>query len=313
MSGEKVRLPTSIQVAAPAVETRSLTKGFGPTVAVRSLDLTVPRDSVYLLVGPNGSGKTTTFRILLGLLRPDAGHAAIMGERSGRGAEARALVGFVPETRSSGYGWLRVEELIDHHRRYYRGWDRDYQKRLERLLDIRPGKRYSDLSKGQARRVQLLLALAHRPPVMLLDEPTNGLDPVGREVVFSVLVDHLSNSPTTVLVATHLIYELERFATHVGVIREGELTAQLPREVLRDRLRRYTFDVPGPWDPPSLPAITRWNGTGRRHRWVVWGGEVEIRARLERSHARVRAVEPLSLNDAVVALLGEADRVDTVE
>jgi ABC-2 type transport system ATP-binding protein len=304
-----VTIPLRLEGDAHAVRTYDLTKRFGRTDAVRGIDLTVPAGSFYLLVGPNGAGKTTTLRILLGLLRPTSGHAELYGVRCGPDGAARSLAGIVPETHNLPYGALKVQQLIAHHSVYYPGWDHDYAHHLVDTLDIRMDTAFGKLSKGQARRVQLLLALAHRPPLLLLDEPTDGLDPVARDTVQGVLAEHIAATPTTVLAATHLVYEMERFADHVGVLRAGRLTAQVTRADLHARLKRYVLEVPDDWQPGADAelAVFRQNGSPREQRWTIWGDEQAVTTRLEARGARVRAVAGLSLEEATLALLSGKD------
>jgi ABC-2 type transport system ATP-binding protein len=203
------------------------------------------------------------------------------------------------------YKWLRTGDLIRHHAGYYPSWDDAYAAHLSRVLEIRPDVKYGELSKGQARRVQLLLALAHRPPLLLLDEPTDGLDPVARDRVQGVLAEHIADTTTTVLVATHLVYEMERFADHVGVLQGGRLLLQVPRHELHARLRRYVFEVPDGWRAElvdTLPLV-RQNGTPRERRWTIWGDEAEVTASLTAAGGHVRSVSTLTLDEAALALL----------
>ncbi|HSJ09986.1 MAG TPA: ABC transporter ATP-binding protein [Longimicrobiales bacterium] len=287
-----------------AVRTEGLTKRYGRAEVVSSLDLRVPDGAFYLLIGPNGAGKTTTFRMLLGLTSPTSGTMQVAGA-SRSGGEARARIGFVPEMHELPYGWLRVDRLVAHHAGYYGAWDAEYARRLVDILEIRMDAKYGKLSKGQARRVQLLLALAHRPPVLLLDEPTDGLDPVARDTVQAVLAEHVAETPTTVLVATHLVYEMERFADHVGVLRSGRLVKQMARSEMHARLKRYVLDVPDDWRSDlerELPLVSA-NGTPRERRWTIWGDETDIRQRLSAAGANVRSVTTLTLDEAALALL----------
>lgn len=290
----------------PAVETAGLAKKFGSRVALSGLDLSVPRGSVYVLVGPNGSGKTTTLRILLDLVRADSGRGTVLGHDTvAEGAEVRARVGYVPERQDAGYGWMKVQQLVEHHASHRSTWDAAYAAQLMDRLEVRDHTKFGKLSKGEARRVQLVLALAHRPPVLLLDEPTDGLDPVMRDEALALLSDHVADTETTLLISTHLVYEVEGLGDYLGVLREGALRAELDREVLRRRLRRYTLEVPEGWAGVAALSdrVIRTGGGGREVSWTVWGDEVEVVEQLKVGGATVREVDPLTLEEAAVALL----------
>lgn len=289
-----------------AIETSGLVKRFGRRVALDGLDLAVPRGSVYVLVGPNGAGKTTALRVLLDLVRAGRGAARVHGRDSvAEGAWVRALCGYVPERQDAGYGWMKVQQLLSYHASYRPTWDAAYAGELMRVMEVRDHTRFGKLSKGEARRVQLVMALAHRPPVLLLDEPTDGLDPVMRDQALSLVADHIAENESTLLISTHLVYEMEGLGDHLGVLKEGRLTAQLDREKLRLQLRRYTIDMPEGWSSPADLAgrVVRRNGRGREQAWTVWGEEREVVERLGAAGVSVREVEPLSLEDAAIALL----------
>ena len=181
--------------------------------------------------------------------------------------------------------------------------------RLAHAFDLRMDRKLGALSKGQARRVHLAMALAHRPPLLLLDEPTDGLDPLMRDETLGILADHLSASETTVVLSTHHVEEVERLADHIGVLRRGELRAQLSRADLDQGLRRYRVEVPDGWtgavnlDGAVLRRVT----APREIQWTVWGPEAEIVRTLSGAGGTVREVTPLSLLDATVALLNPND------
>jgi ABC-2 type transport system ATP-binding protein len=141
--------------------------------------------------------------------------------------------------------------LLQHVAAYYPSWDHAYADHLTRALDLRLQRKVGGLSKGEARRLQLVLALAHRPALLLLDEPTDGLDPLVRKRVLAMLAEHLSDTPTTVMISTHHVYEMETLADHVGVLRDGRLVAQLGRDDLKRTVRRYRIEVPEGWEAPS--------------------------------------------------------------
>ena len=216
--------PVVLDAPDAAVRARGLTKRFRKVVALDAVDLTVPTGSVYLLAGPNGAGKTTTTRILLDLTRPTSGAVEVLGlDPHARGAETRAMVGYVPERTDIGYGWMRVDRLLRHHAAFRTTWDEDYARELVDALEVETTKKFAKLSKGNSRRVQLVMALAHKPRLLILDEPTDGLDPLMRERVLGLLAEHARRFQSTMMISTHLIHEADRMATHVAVIDKGHI------------------------------------------------------------------------------------------
>lgn len=308
-------LPTTIAADELTVATRDLTKRFGDHTALDRVALQVPAGSVYLLVGPNGAGKSTTLRTLLDLVRADDGTAEVFGlETRANAPTIRANVGYVPEHSAWGYGWMRVGRLLQHHERYFPSWDAGYAARLARTFDLKLDRRMGVLSKGQARRVHLTMALAHRPPLLLLDEPTDGLDPLMRDETLGVLADHLSETPTTMLVSTHHVEEVERLADHIGVLRDGTLRAQMSLDTLRGGLRRYRVEVPDEWPGVATlnGAVLRRASGGREVQWIVWGDEPGIVRQFEAARGTVREAAPVSLIDATLALLGAPPATDAI-
>jgi len=299
-------LPTELSAGELAVATHDLSKQYKTVAALTGLGLQVPEGAVYLLVGPNGAGKSTTIKILLDLIEPTSGSARVLGlDPRAQPALVRANVGYVPEQLDWGYAWMRTGRLLEYHARYFPSWDREYAARLFRAFDLRLDQKLGTLSKGQGRRVHLAMALAHRPPLLILDEPTDGLDPVMRDETTGVLIDHISDTPTTVLLCTHHVSEFDQFADHIGVLRNGELRAQLPLLELRRGLRRYRADIPPDWSGTGLfgAAALRKTTTQRDLDWTVWGDESAITAELAAAGAVVRDAVPLSLSDATLALL----------
>jgi ABC-2 type transport system ATP-binding protein len=299
-------LPVRLESTDLAVSTRALSKWYGWRRALNNVALQVPTNAVYLLVGPNGAGKSTAIKILLDLLRPSGGTAEVLGMNAQlHPALVHANVGYVPELLTWGYGWMTVGRLLQHHARYYPTWDDAYAKHLQKKFELELDQKVGSLSKGQGRRVHLAMALAHRPPLLILDEPTDGLDPVMRNETLGVLIDHMSDTPTTMMMCTHHESEVEKLADHIGVLRNGELCAQMPLDTLRGGLRRYRAEIPANWKGKTLfgEAVLRRTTTESTMDWTVWGEESRISYELASTGAMVHECLPLTLHDATVALL----------
>ena len=300
-------LPQTLEGTGPlAVRTHALVKRYGSTTALAGIDLTVPEGAVYVLVGPNGAGKTTTLEILLDLIVADSGSAHVLGlDTHTEGARVRAQIGYVPERGDHVYPWMRVGALMAYHAAYYPAWDAAYAAELAHMFDLRLEKKLRELSKGQQRRVQLLLALAHHPPLLILDEPTDGLDPVMRDQTLAALASHIARFPTSMLISTHQVHEVERLGDHLGVMRDGRLEAQVTRDALRNELLEYQMEVPDGWQAPAGlgGAVIRRSGARREIAWTIWGDEGDVTRQLSDAGATVRRVVPLTLEAAAFALL----------
>jgi ABC-2 type transport system ATP-binding protein len=198
---------------------------------------------------------------------------------------------------------------VKDHAADYPAWDEEYAERLVGLFEIKMDRKLSTHSKGEKRRVQLLMALAHRPPLLLLDEPTDGLDPFARDTVVSVLAEHLAASPTTVIASTHLVDELDGLADHLGVLKNGKMVAQLRRSDLEMHLHTYSLELPEGWNESvrGQLRVIRENGRQREREWTVWGEAGEVARSFDGTGARVRAIHPVSLREVAVALIGRRD------
>jgi ABC-2 type transport system ATP-binding protein len=289
-----------------AITTDRLSVRYGSQTALAGIDLRVPDGAVYVLIGENGAGKSTTMKVLLNLERPAAGRAAVFGLDTGAdGPRVRAQAGYIPEHQDPAYPWMTCGRLIEHVAAHYPAWDRAYADHLTKVFDIGLQRKTGTLSKGELRRLQFVLALAHRPPLLLLDEPTDGLDPVVRNRTLATLAEHLSDTPTTVFLSTHHVHEVESLADHVGVLHQGRLVAQMSRDELQRTVRRYRAEVTEGWQEPGelRDASLRRSRMGREMQWTLVGEEHDVRARLAGAGATVRDVRSLSMEEAALALL----------
>jgi len=227
-----------------AVETRNLSKvyrdfwGRRRVTALESLDLAVAHGEVFGLLGPNGSGKTTTIKLLLGLSRPTGGEAVVLGEPAGH-VPAKARIGFLPE-ESYFYPFLNADETLDFYACLFGMPRRERREKIDRLIEMvgltdarrRPLK---DYSKGMARRIGIAQALINDPDLILLDEPTSGLDPIGTREVKD-LIRGLARRGKTVLLCSHLLADVEEVCDRIALLVRGRLCAQGPlKELLADK------------------------------------------------------------------------------
>jgi ABC-2 type transport system ATP-binding protein len=253
-----------------AIETRGLTRRFGRPEAVKDLTLQVPPGSVFALLGPNGAGKTTTLKLLMNLLRPTRGTADVLGSDT-RHLDAAHFqrIGYVSENQRLP-DWMTPGELFDYCRPFYPGWDDELRRRLETDLALAAQTPLRTLSRGTRMKAALLASLAYRPDLVVLDEPFTGLDPVVRDELIRALVDVSSDRPSTVLVSSHDIDEVERLADWVGFMREGQLQFAERVPALLGRFRLVEV-VPAGDVVLDMPRVPHWllHGTaGRTLRFI---------------------------------------------
>ncbi len=288
-----------------AIETRGLTYRASADFALENLDLNVPSGALYGFLGPNGCGKTTTIRLLLGLLRPDAGSVTLLGHPLPRGLpSALARTGVFPD-RPQLHRYLTVDESLAFHRAFYPQWDPQWADRLLADFRLRRHQRVAGLSKGETAKLMLLLALCQCPELLILDEPMDGLDPVVRRDVLAALLDYVSARGATVLVSSHLVHELERFCDWIGVMDRGRLVVELPMDEFRNGNKRLRVTVSAAIEPVGAPftVLARESEGGSVETWVVRGWRPEMIRWFERDQIVLRDVADLDLEDGFVELL----------
>jgi ABC-type multidrug transport system ATPase subunit len=268
------------------------------------LDLTVPRGAIYGLIGPNGSGKTTTINLLMGLAEEDSGRIQVLGMDHRKSEVAvKARVGFVsPDLKYEPWGYPR--RLIKFIRRFYDDWDDAYCAELMARLGIDADEKISAMSFGNRIKLSLVVALAHRPDLLLLDEPTLGLDAVSKRTIFAELLDAVRDSDRTVLISSHGLTDLERFADHIGMIKDGRLLFEGPTDEIVERFRIVDFEAENGAAPPQAEGATLLEQEGTRVRALVLIGS-EALGKYENAGFRETARSPVTLEDLFVALVGE--------
>ncbi|MFC1661980.1 ABC transporter ATP-binding protein, partial [Gemmatimonadota bacterium] len=257
-----------------AIEIRGLNWRPGKSFAIQHLDLSVPEGSIYGFLGPNGSGKTSTIRLLMGMAKPQAGSISVLGGVVPRDLpETLARTGYVPE-RPHVYPGFSVSEAIRFHSAFFPTWDGTWAEEMRRAFRLEEGSRVGKLSKGERGKLLILLALAQRPDLLVLDEPTDGLDPVVRRDVLSAVLDYVSETRATVLISSHLVHELERFCDWVGLLEDGQVVAEMPMESFKNEIKRIRVVDP-PLTSEGLPFTLLGrhssDGAGAGETWIVRG------------------------------------------
>ncbi len=223
----------------PVIITRDLTKSYGAVAAVHNLNLCVQANSITAFLGQNGAGKSTTIKMLLGMIRPSRGDGTVLGKRIADAEENRQLrhkVAYVAEDKPL-YGYMTVQQTLRFASSFYSDWRADVERKLLHEYKLPLQQKIKALSKGMRTKLALLLAFARRPELLILDEPSEGLDPVGIEYLLQTLVAQAAEG-VTVFFSSHQIAEVERIADHVCILDNGRLLLNASLDQLRQSYRR---------------------------------------------------------------------------
>jgi ABC-2 type transport system ATP-binding protein len=228
---------TDAIVSDPVIHISGLTRRFGAKAALASVTLSFPRGAVYGLVGANGAGKTTLIKHILGLLRAESGSVRVFGrDPVADPVGVLSRIGYLSEENDLP-GWMRVDELIHYSRAFYPAWDDGYAEELRQTFALDPAAIIKTLSKGQKARVGLLVALANRPELLVLDEPSSGLDPIVRRDILGAVLRTIADEGRTVLFSSHLLEEVEQVADHVTMISKGTIVLSATLDAIKESHR----------------------------------------------------------------------------
>lgn len=283
-----------------AIESEGLAKYYGQVAAVAGIDLAVARHRVTGFLGRNGAGKSTTIKMLLGMIAPSAGRGAMLGHPIDMPEESlriRRKVAFVGEEKGL-YSYMTVAQLIRFTRSFYDDWRPDVEQRLLLEYELPPGRKVKALSKGMRTKLALLLAFARQPELLILDEPTEGLDPVAIEQLLRALVA-CAGEGMTVFFSSHQLADVERIADDVVMIDRGRIVLDAALEDVREHYRTITLGFATPPNPAHLqhPGVDRVLVSGRQATLYACGG-VEAIVRSAQSKGAVSVdVAPLSLRE----------------
>ena len=293
-------ISASIASAPPVLEVRGLRRHFGKVPAVDGIDLNVHEGEIYGFLGVNGAGKTTTIRLLLGIIAAEAGTISLLGETTRRTSVAqKRRIGYVSQEQNF-YPWMTGRTLGKFVGAFYPTWDAAEFTRLLAVLEVPGDRRVSQLSGGMRAKLALALALAPRPAVLILDEPTAGLDPLARREFMQLIVAQARQHRRTTFFSSHLIDEVERCADCVGIIHDGRMRFEGSLESLRTTVRRVRVAGETEFTPP--PEFERWHEETDLYArgWVLRAPEEAWNSLA----APAGSVEPLSLEDAFIACVG---------
>lgn len=287
-----------------AVQTRGLSCNYGTKPALERLELAIPHGGIHALVGANGAGKSTLFRILLGFLQPTAGEAFVLGRPSHALTPAdRARIGFVNEEHTLPV-WMAVDAVVGMQRRQYARWEQATFNEVIGHYDVNPGQKIGQLSRGERAGLNLALALAQRPELLILDEPTLGLDVVAKRAFLESLLYSSATEACTVVYCSHQMEEVERVADNLVILERGRLRNVSAPDDFRERIRHWVADVPfrGP-DAACVPGLLEMRRIDGLHHFVVidqGDGFTDFLSTLGARHVRC---SPVSLDRAVNAYL----------
>ena len=288
--------------ATPIVDVQRLTRQFDRKTALNELTLTVPRGGVFGLIGGNGAGKTTLIRHILGMLKAPTGSIRVFGlDPVENPVAVLGRIGYLSEDRDLP-NWMRVHELIRYTQAFYPNWDPRYAEELRDAFDLDPKAKVKTLSRGQRARAGLLVALAHRPELLVLDEPSSGLDPVVRRDILGAIIRTIADEGRTVFFSSHLLDEVERVADRVAIIHEGRIMLTASMDEIKESHRRMTLRFGKAMSqPPALVGTLACEGSGAEWTYVCNGESEQLRRAAEAIGATVVDDSALSLDEIFVS------------
>lgn len=288
------------------IEVRNVIKEFDGFRALDDMSMTVPTGSVYGLVGPNGAGKSTIIRHLTGIYRQDAGEITIDGAPVFENPEVKSRIAYIPDDIFY-YANASIREMMDFYRSIYPHFDAERFKKLADVFGLDPKRQMRRLSKGMQKQAAFWIAVSLRPEILILDEPVDGLDPVMRRRIWSIIMADVAENGTTVLVSSHNLRELEDVCDSVGIMNKGKIMIERSLNELQENIVKIQLALP---DGESLPQgldILHKSNTGRLQSLIMHGTQEELTEKLQSAHPLFIDAVPLTLEEIFIYELGGAD------
>ena len=288
------------------IEVRNVMKEFDGFRALDDMSMTVPTGAVYGLVGPNGAGKSTIIRHLTGIYRQDAGEITIDGAPVFENPEVKSRIAYIPDDIFY-YANASIREMMDFYRSIYPHFDAERFKKLADVFGLDPKRQMRRLSKGMQKQAAFWIAVSLRPEILILDEPADGLDPVMRRRIWSIIMADVAENGTTVLVSSHNLRELEDVCDSVGIMNKGKIMIERSLNELQENIVKIQLALP---DGESLPEgldILHKSNTGRLQSLIMHGTQEDLTEKLQSAHPLFIDAVPLTLEEIFIYELGGAD------
>lgn len=305
-----------------SIVAHQLSKAYGPKWVVKNLNLKVPTGCVYGFLGRNGAGKSTTIKMLMGMIRPDAGTVSLLGQDVSQiTPQTRARIAYMAEGHPL-YSWMTIGQMADFTRAFYSDWDQTLVDQVLDHFELSRKQKCGRLSRGQQAQVSLALAMAPDPELLILDDPTLGLDTVVRREFLEALIQLIQSRGRTIFFSSHVLGDVERVATRIGVMIDGVLRVDCPMEMFRESVRKVVVEFND--EPPDFlgcEGLVSWRRSGVTLELVVVNWGEPQRTLVESMEPRWIDVVEMNLEDTFIEytrgskrslplFIREKDRVD---
>lgn len=285
------------------IEVKNVTKAFDGFKALDGLTITVPKGAIYGLVGPNGAGKSTIIRHITGIFRQDSGEVLVDGKPVFENPAVKKNIAYIPDDVFF-YTQATIKDMMKFYKGVYPDFSVERYEKLSKAFELNENTKMRSLSKGMQKQAAFWLTVSMCPKVLVLDEPVDGLDPVMRRQVWSILMSDVAENGTTVLVSSHNLRELEDVCDHVGIMNKGKLLLERNLSDLQDNIAKVQLALPdGKLLPEGLDLLHQ-SSTGRLQTLIVRGKSEEITNKLATCEPLFMDVIPLSLEEIFIYELG---------
>lgn len=286
----------------PVIEIINLSRRYSSKLALDNISLEVPQGAVFGLVGENGAGKTTIIKHVLGMLRAQSGTVRVFGrDPVADPVGVLSSLGYLSEEPDLP-GWMTVRELLSYSKSFYSTWDDGYAKELQDDFGLNSSTLIKSLSKGQRARAGLITALAFRPQLLLLDEPSSGLDPIVRRDILGAVIRTIADEGRTVLFSSHLLTEVETVSDRLAMVQQGRIVFSDTMESIKQTHFRAKLILPVMLDsPPELALALDWKGAGRDWTALCSGKISEVEAWAHAAKVKIVSITSASLDEIFLA------------